>query len=473
MRLLHILPYAAMILLAEAAAGSVPAIVAAREGGMGLGSALIVGQASQVAGIALGAVVAAHLVDRRSIHAALIVGALLYYGGLIGVGHQPAHLLGWVVVILALAGAGLGMVLTAAFSAAAGLEARERPFGVALVLLAPLAAQLLAGNPVFQAGITTLVVLAAVVVGGSVFIAWSGRGSRAVLERAPRPDQGLGAGVALAGGGLLAIGVLATLLAIEPSRVSAALLAGALGAGFASLDGVRLGLLLVGLLAVGAGVALLWVRARPSRATVAAAAASASAALAVAGLVAVAGFAMPRELSIPDSRGGAIGELAALLGGAAGLGSGAWLLARGMRSRTVAMAGALLLAVLSVALFAGDEVVLRSSGFVGPIVAIAATALGGGLTAVALRVVLAEAPIAERGLAASAGVAAAAFGAMVGLMLGAAEGGTRAIGAAAGISVGSIVLVAAALVAVGVVAALPTRRAADATPGRRAEVAAG
>lgn len=461
MRLTHVLPYAVLILLGEAAIGSVPGIVAAREGGMGLGSALIMAQAAQVAGMAFGAMLAAHLVDRWSVHVALVGGALAYYGGLIGIGHQPSHLLGWVVVVLGLGGAGLGMVLTASFSAAAGVTGRERPLAVALLLIAMLAAGLLVGNAVFLPGATTLVIVAAIILGGAVLLAWYARGGSVREPSTPERSgetAGLTMRLALAVGGLLAVGVLATLWGIEPSRVSVAMVAGSLGAaGSASLDGLRLGLVLLGFAAVAAGAILLWVRGRPSSATVMAAAATASTALAAAGLLAVVGFAMPRELSPPDSRGGPLGELAALAAGAAGLVLGAWLLARGVRPRTVGSVGSLILAGLSVLLLAGGGTLLQSSGAVGPIAAIAITAFGGGLTAVALRLLLAEAPIGERGFAAAAGVAAAAFGGMAGLMIGAGEGMALAIGAVEGMPTGLFVLVAASLVAVGLAAVLPLR----------------
>ena len=461
MRLTHILPYAALILLGEAAIGSVPGIVAAREGGMGLGSALIMGQTSQVAGIAFGAILAAHLVDRWSVHVALVGGALAYYGGLIGIGHQPSHLLGWVVVVLALSGVGLGMVLTASLSAAAGVTGRERPLAVALLLMATLAAGVLVGNAVFLPGAPTLVIVAGVIVGGAVVLAWYGRGgSVPEPSKARRPSADaprLPVRPTLAVGGLLAAGVLSALWGIEPSRVSAAMVAGSLGAA-ASLDGVRLGLVLLGLVAVVAGIILLSVRGRPTRATALAAVALAWTTLSAAGLLVVAGFAMPRELSPPDSRGGPVGELVAVAGGAAGLVLGAWLLSRGVRPRTLASVGGLILAGLSILLLVGGGgTLLQSSGALGPIAAIAVTAFGGGLAAVALRMLLAEAPIGERGLAAAAGVAAAAFGGMAGLMIGAGAGVAPFIGEVEGTPAGLLVLVAASLVAVGLAAVLPLR----------------
>ena len=461
MRLFKILPYAALIVLGEAAIGSVPDIVAVREGGMGLGSALLMAQLAQVAGTAFGATLAAYLVDRGSPHVALVGGALLYYAGLIGVGHQPSHLLGWVIVIMALAGAGLGMMLAAAFSTAAGERARTRPLAISLLLLAALVASPLVGNVVFRPGPAALVVVAAIVVAVAVLLAWNDRARERTAGRFGEQGQ-MTARVPLVGGGLFAAGVLAMLWGIDPSRVSAAMVAGTLGVGgLESLDGLRIALVLIGVVAVAAGVVVLYLGRRPSRGTVLAAVGSAAAALAVAGLLAVAGFAMPRELSPPDSRGGPLGELSALAGGVAGLLLGAWLLARDVRPRVVASSGGLVLAGLAVLVVGGAGSALGSSGAIGPIATIVAVGFAGALIAVALRLALADAPIGERGFAAAAGVASVALGAIAGLMIGAAQGVALAIGTAEGVPVGSLILAAAALVSLGVAAVLPHRAPAE------------
>jgi hypothetical protein len=76
------------------------------------------------------------------------------------------------------------------------------------------------------------------------------------------------------------------------------------------------------------------------------------------------------------------------------------------------------------------------------------------LTAVALRLLLAEAPIGQRGFAAGAGVAAASIGAMAGLMIGAGESMSLGVGAQSGMSAESLVLIGAALVALGLASTL-------------------
>jgi hypothetical protein len=452
MRVTQLLPYAGLIVLGEAAIGSVPDVVAVREGGMGLGSALLMAQLAQVAGVVFGAAVAAYIVERWSAPASLVGGALLYYAGLISVGHQPSHLLGWVVVILAVAGAGLGMVLTAAFSAAATVGAAQRPAAVGLLLLASLTGALLVGNAGLNSGPPVLVIVAAVMVGGAVLIARAA-GGRTTDAARPATGRGLSVRSALGGGGLLAIGVLATLWGIEPSAVSVTLLASTFGIGVSGpMDGLRPGLVLVGVVLGGIGLGVLAAGGRPSRETVMAVAATASVSVAVSGLIAIAGFAVPRDLSPPDSGGGPLGQLAGLVGGAAGLGIGAWLLARGIAARTVAIGGAIVLAGLGILLLIGLAGMLGESGLIGPVLAIAVTAFGGGLAGVALRLLLTEVPVGQRGLAAGGGVAAAAFGAITGLMIGAADGFSVSMGLSQGVPLGFVVVAAAALLAAAIVA---------------------
>lgn len=77
MRVLPIRLYAILVLIGQAALEAMPAVVAEWEGGMGLGSALILGQVVQVAALALGATSAAFLLDRRLGPTVLLVGALL------------------------------------------------------------------------------------------------------------------------------------------------------------------------------------------------------------------------------------------------------------------------------------------------------------------------------------------------------------------------------------------------------------
>jgi hypothetical protein len=461
MRLPQILPYAALILLAEAAVGSVPDIVAAREGGMGLGSALIVAQLAQVAGTAFGAVVAGYLVGRRSPSVALVSGALLFYAGLIGIGHQPAHLLGWVVAVLAVAGAGLGMILTASLAVAADTGAPDRPYAVALLLLASVAAALLVDNPAFLLGVPALVIVAGVVVAGSLAI---------TRFAAPLPaveggdGSALTLGSAVLGGGLIAAGVAATLWGLEPSSISAVLVGQSVGmTGIGSLGAFRAGLVIFGVIAIAGGCVLIGMRTRPGRSTLLAAAASGSAAFAAAGLLAVSGFTMP--VAPPDRFGGPIGELTAVIFGAIGLFVGAWLLARGAgRRRAVALGGAALLVAVAAVVLIGATWV-AASGAVVPLIALAATAFGAALVAAALRVVLSETPIDERGMAVAAGVAAAALGAMAGLLVGAGEGIRLAI-TGEGIGLASVALGVAAVLALGLAALLPGASATEAAEER-------
>src|SRR5919106_3870138 len=136
MRALAIIPYAILVLVAQAGVDAIPGVVAIREGGMGLGSALILGQAVQVAALPLGAIGAAWIVDRGPRHAAVLPGAVLLGAGFLSVNFQTVGDLGWVLVAQAMAGAGIGAILTAAFASAAAVSISNRPLAIAVLLLA-------------------------------------------------------------------------------------------------------------------------------------------------------------------------------------------------------------------------------------------------------------------------------------------------------------------------------------------------
>lgn len=467
MRLSQVAPYAALVLLGQAALDSVPGVVAAREGGMGLGSALIAAQLTQVAGIALGAVVAAYLIERWSTHVALVIGALAVYAGLVGVGHQPMHSLVWVIVVHGVGGAGLGVVLTASFSAAAAVGGGLRPFAVVLVLLASLLARDVVAA-VYLPGAVTLSAVGAVLVGGAAWMALQrqpGTTSAAPAEALDRDAARMTSRTALVGGALLAIGVLATLWGADPSGVSATLLARFLGVtALDALAGVRVGVLGVGLVAFAAGAVLLMARRRPGRAVALSAAGITVAAFAAAGTLAVIRFGAPSGGQFSSSDPASLGGAAALAGGVSGLLIGAWAAGHGASRRGTAAAGSVLLA-LGTLVGVTDAVGLPDGiGTWVPLAAIALSTVGGGLVASALRLVLAEVRPGERGFAAAAGVVGGSFGLMAGLLVGAGEGMRVTAAASPGISVGSLLVVGAAVAALGAAMLLPSARPAAISP---------
>jgi len=454
MRVLPITPYVVLILVAQAALDATPAVVAEREGGIGLGSALILAQAVQIAAVALGAVAAAYLIDRRLGPTALLVGALLFYAGVLAVGLQPMGALTWVLVAQGMAGAGFGIVLTASFVGAAAIEASVRPIAILLLLLAPLAARSFIGVT-YLGGPLALTVAGAVVVALSVLVArLADAGSAGSSARAhATSDEGrapMSSRAAVIGGLMVAVGILAALSGADPSRVSAMLLAGSIGMGrFELLDAMRAAMLVVGLVLVIGGAYVLLVRQWPDRQTLLAVPAMALAAFAGGGMLAVLSFAALTGAAVPGERTISAVSVAATSASALGLALGAVLLARGSRPRVIATAGGLVLACATVVGLLALRGPIEQLTVLAPLAAIALVGLAGGITASALRLVLADAAAPQRGLAAAAGVIAASFGSMLGLMIGNGEG-VRLVGERGAIPLGLLTLVVAAVAAAGV-----------------------
>ena len=451
MRPRQIVPYAIAMLVGQAALEAVPGIIAEREGGMGLGSALIVAQVVQVAGLAFGATLAAYLVDRGSTLAALLAGAALFCTGMLAVEMQPMHALSWVVAGLGLAGAGLGIVVTVAFAMAAGVVARERPQALVLLLLTPLLARAVIG-PFYALGSMALILGAVTFAGLAVLGA--GLEGVAPTEAASgrRPMTG---GRALAGGALLSAGLLMTLGGADPSRLSGVLIAGWVGFdSFETLELVRIAMLAVGLALVLAA-ALVLLRGAAGRSVALAVPAVALAALASTGLLAALRLAHATDAGLYADRS-ALAGLAAASGGALGIVMGAWRLTRTGEPRRVAIAGGVILGATTL--------VVLLSLFIAPpplalvLGAVALLALAGGLVAIALRLVLADVPPGRRGLAAGAGVVAAASGSVLGSMIGAGEGIRIATGEPGSMAVGSFAMVVAAIGGLIAVGLLPASR---------------
>jgi len=464
MRLLPIIPYATLILVGQAALEAVPAVVAEREGGMGLGSALILAQAVQVATLALGATAAAYLIDRRLGPAVLLAGALLFYAGLFAVGLQPMGSLVWVIVAQGVAGAGFGIVLTASFTGAAAIAASVRPLAILVLLLAPLAARNVIGVT-YLGGQLALTLVGATVVALSVFVARrAGIGSAESSMNASDTNVGRHAastGAAALGGLMVAVGILATLVGADPSRVSAALMIGTFGIGFESLDGFRAGMLVGGLVVVfGASIILL--RQRRDRQAFLAASAIALTTFAGAGMIAALNFVSPTAATVPGERTISLVSVAVMGGGVLGIALGAIWLARGGRTRVVATAGSLLLACAMLVGAAALQSPTTQLAPLAPLAVIVLIGLAGGVAATSLRLVLADVAAYQRGLAAAAGVVAASFGSVLGTMIGNGEGVSLVAGEPGPVSVGLLVFVAAALAAVVVARFVPPNRPAGA-----------
>jgi hypothetical protein len=453
MRLLPLIPYVILILVGQAALDAMPAVVAVREGGMGLGSALILAQVIQGAALALGAAAAAYFIDRRNGPVALLAGSLLFYAGLFAVGLQPMGALAWVLVAQGAAGAGFGIILTASFAAAAAMGASVRLFAILLLLLAPLAARGVIGF-MYLGGTLALTLAGGVAVGVAVVVArLPGIGRAHSSDHITAMADGLrprSRRIAVLGGLMVAVGVLLALVGADPSRVSAALLAGPVGiGGLEGLDDLRAGMLAGGLGLVVVGAWLLVARQTAGR-TFLAVPAIALAAFAGSGMVAALSFAILTGTAVPGERTVSPVGVAAVGGSALGVVLGAAWLARGGRPRVVATTGC---ALLACATAVGLAIVLAPSDELRTLVPLAAVALlgvAGGAAASALRLVLARVVVHQRGLAAAAGVVAASFGSMLGSMIGNGEGVRLVAGQPAETSVGLLALAATAVTAVAV-----------------------
>lgn len=454
MPLSRILPYVAILLVGQAVLDAGPAIVAEREGGMGLGSALIGARVTQVAGVVLGATLAGHVVDRWSVRAATLSGAFLYYVGLMATGVAPMGSLGTVMAGLGVAGVGFGAMLTAAFAVAAALDSQKaRAGGLVLLLAAPIGTRVVvgaafaAGPPALLVGAAAVVGLAVIAVrlGGNVPLAAVVPGGRSLAT----PGR---AAVSVASVVVLAVGALLAVAGADPSRLSASLFAGPLGlSGLETIDAAR-----AVLLAIGMGLLLLG-------ATGTLAGGGHTVRNAVLGLLLV-GFAAAGIAAavtqattagrLPDGTSVLIGASAAV-GAGLGLATGWMLLVRGRGPRTPAIIGSTILAAtcaIGWVTLLGER---PAPGAVSSIVLVGTAAAGLGLAASALRFVLAEVEPHHRGLAAGAGAAAAVIASVLGGMVGGAEALNTLGGESRAVAIGLAGLLVAAAAAVAVAAILP------------------
>lgn len=456
MPLRRTLPSVAILLVGQAVLDAGPAIVAEREGGMGLGSALIAASVVQIAGIVVGAILGGLLADRHSPAATLLAGALLTYVGLLATGIAPMGSLGTIVAGMGIAGIGFGFLLTAAFADAAALERpRDRAMAVVLLLAVPIAARLAVGSA-FAAGPTAFVVAGATVVGLAI-LAVRLVGPASVAHDAPGvealPSPGaLPRGMVAAA--ILGLGTLLSVAAADPSRLSASLLAGMVGGGgLESLDTVRIAMGAIGIALLLVGAAMLLAGAE--RVVRLAAAGLLLLGLAGSGVAA----SMTRALiggRVPDGDA-ALLAAAGALAGVVGLAIGGTL-ATGRRGRGLpAVIGGATVAAASVL---GCLTLLGPRPEPGSVVAILLVAIAGlglGIAASALRLALTDVRPTRRGLAAAVGVAAATIGSALGGMVGAGEGVALVGGAPRGFAAGLVGLMIAAAAGTGAGSLLPRR----------------
>lgn len=459
--LLHrTLPYAAILLVGQAILDAGPGIVAEREGGMGLGSALIAASVTQLAGIVVGAVLGGPVADRRPAAVAPVTGALLCYAGLLVTGIAPMGSLATVVTGMGIAGIGFGVLLAAAFADAATLAVpRDRAMAMGLLLAAPIAARLVAGTA-FILGPAAFVAAGATVVGLAILVVRLPDG--ATREHAPsgRASAAGSVGRSVLAAAMLGLGTLLSVAAADPSRLSASLLVGIVGStAIETLDAARAAMALIGVTLILAGAATLL--SGGERVTRVAAPALALIAFAGAGMTA----ALTQALTAgrpPDGAAaviGAIGTLAGLaglaLGGALAVGPrGPWF--------PLATGGATLVSTCAAGwlLLLGQR---PEPATIAPILLVGLVAFAVGVAAVALRLALADVHPTRRGRAAGAGVAAVGVGAAVGGLLGAGEGVAVVTGAPGGAGIALVGFVLAAVAATVLSAPLREARGTDAS----------
>ncbi len=469
MRLRHILPLVVLLLVAQAVIDAGPAIIAEREGGMGLGSALIGAYVMQSSGLVLGAILGGYVADRGTPAAAGLVGALLYYIGLMTTGMSPMGALASVMAGMGLAGVGHGLLLTAAFSAAAHVDGRSRVIAIAVLVAVPLMARAMVGSAL-AAGPAALVIGAGVVVALAAVFARSSlaeRGRGAAVAAAQLPSHGSGRAATL-GGAMLAVGLLLAIAGVEPSRLSAALVVGPFGAGsLGTLDAARLVMLGVGMALVLAGMATALGGRHATPHVWLPVAALALLVMAATGI----GSAVTQAMTAGRLVEGAALLTAAVVpfAGVVGLTVAAASLARGVGPGGMAVAGSGLVvggAALGLAVLTGQR---PSTGDAAAVALIGLVGFGAALATTALRLALADVAPGARGLAAGAGVAAAGIGVSLGSMIGAGEGIAMLSGGVRGPAAGSSALLAAAVLAAVVTVGLLRVRSV----GARAEWGAG
>lgn len=450
MRRLTIALFAILVLVAQVAVEAMPGVVMAYHGGMGIGSALILPQVAQVAAAAPAAAASAYFIARNSTSAALVPGALLLAAGVASVGLQPSEDLASLVYGHVLAGLGIAVILTAAFAHVADY-ALNRPLGITLLLLAPLAARSASGTLV-AGGSVALVAAAAMVVALSLAVSHlAARLSVGGCEFATDvpeyhrpPISGRDAGL---GGVLMAVGLLAAFGGADSNLVIVGLLSAPLGPQRVEvLEAWRVGMLVGGLLLVFAAARVLLGGQRVGGRILTAVLAIMLVALSASGMTAA--LRIATALGALTSEGGiVILGVAALGGGAGGITlAGLWL-RRGGRPRTVVTVGLLVLAcTVAVGIAALAPLALGLPEF-APAAIVGSLGLGAGVAAGVLRLVLTEAAPHQRALAAGAGVVAALVGSSFGSLIGTGSAGGFATGDRSPISPGLSVLAVAAVAA--------------------------
>lgn len=448
---------ALLALIGIATIEALPGVIAAQAGGSGPGSALLLGQAVQAACVVVGAMLSIATQERHAVAPRIDVPAVLLAMAVGAVFLNEHADLGWIVVIGALAGIGLGWLLTAAVLRAMSSPASERPVYVGLVLLAPLLARAATGW-LGGAGLTGVAAAAPVL----LLVAMVETARR----RAEAPDAGVGLPVpresALAVA-IVAIGVVAVVAGADPSRVLTTMLAGPVGITFDAIDAWRSGFLIVGVALVLGGSLAVGRHTGLERMGGGAVASLGLLSLAASGAGALLVFSVPTGPILSGERAVGVVALAGLIGSGVGIGLVTMTGVARRRPPITAAVGAAML-VAAVATVAG---VLSGPGGGVATASVLSTTVGlsGGVSSAALWLGLAERPASQRGVAAAMGMAAVTVGLALGPSL-ARAAAVPASGVDVGIGSGGLVVGVAAIAALAAVVVYATLAANNRASGR-------
>ena len=216
---------ALLTFVALATIEAVPAVIAQQEGGTGPGSALLLGQAVQLAFVVVGTAVAAALLSRQP-PAAVFLPATGLLASAIGSLVLNEHAsIAWIVVAHALAGLGLGLVMTGAFALTLSTPSAIRPVAIGLMILATFGVRVVVGI-LDRGGLMALAIAA----GAALALSWRMDVTMPAARRTgPNADCRATVGTPIVGVILAALGVLAALAGSDSSGIAATMLGRPLG----------------------------------------------------------------------------------------------------------------------------------------------------------------------------------------------------------------------------------------------------
>jgi hypothetical protein len=435
---------ALVALLGSITIDALPGVIAAQEGGMGPGSALLLGQAVQLACWVVGAALSLLAASNHSRWMLTAPGMLLILAvGSVALNEHAD--LGWIALAQALAGLALGWLMTAALLRTVPTLEADRPLALALVLLAPVVARGVTGW-LERSGLIGLSVaaLATLVIAQRIDAQTPDRPARHGREARARVTPSAVLGVLAVSAGLVA-----ALAGVDPSRVLPTMLIGPFGAlSLDAIDASRATFLVIGivLLIAGAGIVATHVPLQPR--LTAAVLALALISLAASGAGTLLAAAAPAEGIMLGERAVSLVTLVGLMGTGAGIALATLASIARRRPALTAAIGATGLAIVS-----GISLVVLTADTANGAAAVLSAPLGlaGGLTAAALWLALLGAAPSLHAVAAAVGTAATTVGLALGPSVARAQDVGGAGGFGAGAASGAVVIAIASVAALSAV----------------------